>query len=46
MRLIFLGLLFSIVFNKNKFAILVEVRNFRVFKVVKNAGYRFLENKW
>jgi hypothetical protein len=24
----------------------VEVRNFRVFKVVKNIGYGFLENIW
>jgi hypothetical protein len=24
----------------------VEIRNFRVFKVVKNIGYGFLENNW
>jgi hypothetical protein len=24
----------------------VEIRNFRAFKVVKNNGYRFLENNW
>jgi hypothetical protein len=24
----------------------VEVRNFRVFKVVKNIDYRFLKNNW
>jgi hypothetical protein len=46
MKLIFLGSLFSLEFNKNSFVIFVEIRNFRVFKVVKSISYEFLENNW
>jgi hypothetical protein len=41
---IFLDSLFSLEFNKNSFVILVEIRNFRAFKVVKSISYGFLEN--